>query len=187
MAAPIATVAASAATNAITSNGSDTPPPPAVDDSGSGGISAGGAQVVGGILQSGISSGGFWGSAGADPAGWLYRNILRRRAERKATRLDTRNFNETVRQYNEQFALKEWATRKGLSMQEAQMIFDQQMGRENLALTKAQIGSSLKSEALSRRVAEQNLSWAKEDREKVKEMSKAFSRGMTMGLLGGAK
>ena len=96
-------------------------------------------------------------------------------------------FYENNRRWGMEWALQEWATRKGIALEEAQFLYQQKMGQAGLEMEQAQVGSSLRSEAQARGQAEETMRWAREDRAKASRMGKAYSRGIISGLFGGKK
>ena len=181
--APVVAAAFSSGVGAAVSDKGNQVSAPAGNTDSSGG-SVGGAQIGGSLIDSAASSGGLWSSPGIDPGGWLFKNRLRKKAERNAKKMWTKEFDENVRKYNLDYALKELAFRKNYDLNQLQMMYEQDMGRKGMKLQQAQVGSSLKSEAQSRASAEEQQGWLRNDRKKATKMSKAYSRGLVSGLFG---
>jgi len=94
-------------------------------------------------------------------------------------------FFQTEEQFGKSFALKEFATRKGLKLQEAQQLYNQQMGSETLRMQRATTREGLKVSGQDRMQKAEQFGWVREDRDKAKKQDKAFSKGVLKGLLGG--
>lgn len=97
-----------------------------------------------------------------------------------------RTFEENNRRFGLEFALRDWATRKNISLQEARQKYNMAMGILGAQQTGASLRSSLESADQSRMIQEKRFQWMKEDREKAKRANIAFSRGIAKGLLGKA-
>jgi hypothetical protein len=118
------------------------------------------------------------------PIATLVGFIQARRVRKEGARQFDTTFKENKRRWGLEWALQEWATRKGIAMDEAVQRYNQEMGRKSMDLQSRQVGSQLKSEALTRRSVETQMRWALEDREKSEKMGKAYSRGVISGILG---
>ena len=94
-------------------------------------------------------------------------------------------FEQNEKHFGLQFALKEFATRKGLELEETQMMYNQWMGGQNLKLNQATTREGIKSSSQQRFQQAEQFNWAREDREKLAKQDKAFSKGVFKGLLGG--
>ncbi|MCP3683491.1 MAG: hypothetical protein GY861_12460 [bacterium] len=94
-------------------------------------------------------------------------------------------FDQNKEQFGLQFALKEFATRKGLELEETQMLYNQDIGRQNLKLNQATTREGIKSSSQQRFQQAEQFNWAREDRDKLAKQDKAFSKGLFKGLLGG--
>jgi hypothetical protein len=91
------------------------------------------------------------------------------------------SFNENVRQFGLQYALQDFATRQGISLQKAQQLFQ----AEQLGLQKQATGENIKTSAQGRGIQATQFQWAKEDRAKQQNFIKALQKGVATGLLGG--
>ena len=112
--------------------------------------------------------------------GWAQGKKTRRQ---NAKQFD-RTFKENQRRFGLEFALSEWSTRKGLSLQEAQQLYNQSFSTQQLGFQGAQTRESLKGASVSRRGAEDTFKWAREDRAKQEKMAKAYSKGVFSGMAG---
>lgn len=152
---------------------------------GLGGSTAGGgmakvasvAQVVGGAA-------GMLGE-GLSPISSIVSIVQARKNRKQAARQFDLQFNENKRRWGLQFALREWSVRTGMTMQQAQMRYEQEMGRAGMAITERGAASALKTEAIGQEQAEMGMRWAREDRAKAARVSKAYNRGVMGGILGG--
>jgi hypothetical protein len=102
--------------------------------------------------------------------------------ERAQKQLD-KQFNEDVRRYNLNYALQRYATRKGISMQEAQNIYNQSVSGANLSMNQLQNQSAMKSQAAGRAQDEIQFGWQKLDRDRQMTIARAYARGLAKGLL----
>lgn len=90
-------------------------------------------------------------------------------------------FNESVRQFGLDYALKDYATRAGISLQKAQQLYNAQ----NLTMAQTAQTENLKTSALGRDMQSTEFKWAQEDRAKKQGIGKAMQKGLVMGLTGG--
>ena len=121
------------------------------------------------------------------PIATLVGFVQARRVRKEGARQFDKSFKENERRWGLEWALQEWATRKGIAADEAAARYNQEMGRRSMALQGQQVGSQLETEALNRQGAETTMRWAREDREKAAKMNKAYSRGLIGGILGRKK
>ena len=117
--------------------------------------------------------GGALDSLNISVTGMLDRIRRRKQAELAQANLD-RAFDENLRRFGLNFALQEFSTRKGIDMQEAQMMFNQQAG-------KAAQGAALQTQGLQRRAMSMDL---KEKKRKLK-IAAAFAGGFAKASVGG--
>ena len=109
--------------------------------------------------------GGAIDAGGTSIMGWIDR-IGKRKQERKAQANLDRAFEENVRQFGLNFALNEFATRKGIDMQEAQMMFNQQSA-------KASQGMALGMQGLQKR----GMSIDLKEKKRKQKIAIAFASG----------
>jgi len=112
----------------------------------------------------------------------------------KQNRIDLdRQYEEDLRRYNQEFALNNFATRKGISMQEAQMIYEQSMGAAQARTNAAQqnldntVGmaaarSARQQDALNLRTGQFNLAEAQKSSTNRSNLANAFSKGLAQGF-----
>lgn len=108
---------------------------------------------------------------------------------RRARRTQKRQFDATFRALEKwrglQYALNDYATRKGLSLQEVQQQHQQQMDLRSLDIQEEQSASTLEMDSLNRRQSEEQMRWKREDRSNSQKLGKAYSRGILAGMMGG--
>jgi hypothetical protein len=107
--------------------------------------------------------------------------VMRHKQAKENKRQFDATFKENVRQFGLNYALQDFATRQGISMQKAQQLY----AAENLAMAKSAQSENLKTSALGRAVTGTQFQWAKEDRAKQQAMGKAMQKGLVSGILGG--
>lgn len=107
--------------------------------------------------------------------------IMRHKALKESKRQFDQQFNENVRQFGLEFALKDYATRKGVSFQIAQQLYNSEV----LGMSKQAQTENLKTSALGRNIQSTQFGWEKEDRKKKQNIGTAMQKGLVMGLLGG--
>ncbi len=94
-------------------------------------------------------------------------------------------FSQNEKQFGLNFALKEFATRKGLKLQEAQQLYNQKIGSQRIGMERATTRERLKGAGQQRLQTAEQFSWLREDREKKQKQDSFFSKGVLKGLLGG--
>jgi len=107
--------------------------------------------------------------------------ITSKRTAAESKRRFDQQFQENVRQYGLDFALKDYATRQGISLQKVQMMFNADQQKNQNALT----AENLKTSALGRGIQQKQFDWMKEDRAKNTAFKKALQKGLATGMLGG--
>jgi hypothetical protein len=107
----------------------------------------------------------------------------RARDEQTQANID-RNFEENVRRWGVEFALQEFAIRKGISLQEAEIAYRRMAGERQFASDRMAQSSALATAGMSRAQAGQRFAWETADRKKQIQMQKALSKGMIQGLTG---
>lgn len=98
--------------------------------------------------------------------------MAHREAEARKREFDM-TFEENKRQFGLQFALTKWAEENRVTLARAQQLYNQRMGRAELRM--AQRGQAME---------EKKFRWFEQDREKTKEMQRAYSRGIVGGFFG---
>lgn len=107
--------------------------------------------------------------------------VMRYKEAKEAQRRFDKQFDEDVRRYGIEQAMKEYAQRKGMSLEDARAML--QAGQ--FGLTKQVSGENIKASALGRNIESTKFKWAKEDRAKQQAYAKALQKGLLMGLGGG--
>jgi hypothetical protein len=150
------------------------------DDGGGGGDSSMGASEVAGFAE---SAGGGLDSL-LNPIMSIAGVVNSAQQQEQAQKNFDRTFEENKRRFGLEFALKEWATRKRMELNEAQALYQRQMGSANLQMNRAAMRENLKAGGLNRFQQERQMSWDREDREKSKKMAESYSSGLLKGLGG---
>lgn len=142
---------------------------------------SGGGDALGALGYAGLGTGIV--SNVANIAGTIDSMIMRHKQFKEQKRQFDKTFNENIRQFGLEFALKDYATRKGISQAEAQ----QMLNAEQFGLAKQTTAENLKTSALGRNIQATEFQWAKEDRAKKQAYGKALQKGLMMGIMGGGK
>ncbi len=150
------------------------------DDGGDSGDTSMGASEVAGFAE---STGGGLDSL-LNPIMSIAGAVNSVQQQEQAQKNFDKNFDENKRRFGLEFALREWATRKGIEMQEAQVLYQRQMGSGTMQMNRAAMRENLKSSGLNRFQQERQMSWDRQDREKSQRMAKAYSSGLLKGLGG---
>jgi len=134
------------------------------------GIGAG--STVASDASSGASNFGLVGGAldslGFSPTGWIDRASARQRGADQQKNLD-REFEENIRRWGLDFALREFAARAGITMQMAEQMWNAQSSRENLETSDIQ---------------QQQARMQIEEANRRKKLAKAFIKGFGRGMAG---
>ena len=117
--------------------------------------------------------GGAADSAGASITGWIDRLARQKQARQAQANLD-RAFDENLRRFGLNFALNEFATRKGIALQEAQMLFNQQSSRVSQS-------AALTAQGLQTR----NMTMDLKERKRKQKIAQAFAKGFSKASVGG--
>jgi hypothetical protein len=107
-----------------------------------------------------------------------------RRQDRQTQANIDRNFEENVRRWGVEFALQEFAIRKGISLQEAEIAYRRMAGERQFASDRMAQSSALATAGMSRAQAGQRFAWEAADRKQQVKMQKAMAKGMIQGLTG---
>lgn len=107
---------------------------------------------------------------------------MRHKTFKESKRRFDLEFDEDVRRYGIDSALKNYATREGISMAKAKQLYD----AENLGLTKQTTAENLRTSAMGRGITATKFAWEKQDRTKRQALGKALQKGIVTGLFGGA-
>lgn len=155
---------------------------------------AGLSDIAGGVVQAGgQQSGGIPGLLGSmgDPlaTGWNLLGDIMTWVQNKKTREEQKRqfdatFAENQRQFGLNYALKEFATRKQIDMQEARDMWNEALQSGQLALQTASTRSALETAAQQRAQEETKFDWMTESRDKQIAASKAYATGVLQGLSG---
>lgn len=95
-----------------------------------------------------------------------------------------KTFEENKRRFGLELALKEWSLRKGFEIREAEMLWNKKISSESSQINRALARESLQDSAQNRQFNAEKMAWIKEDREKAKKVSEAYSKGLLKGLGG---
>jgi hypothetical protein len=106
---------------------------------------------------------------------------MRHKTFNESKRQFDKTFNENVRQFGLEYALRDFATRKNISLAQAQQLYN----AEHLELQKQAQGENIKTSALARNIASTQFNWQKQDRLKHQNTVKAMQKGLVSGLMGG--
>jgi len=115
------------------------------------------ASLVGGALD----------SLGLSITGWIDRANYNRAQQQEQANFD-KQFDESVRQFGLQYALNDFATRKGLSLQEAQQMYSQGMQTR-------QMQTQLEDRQTTRQVNQMGL----DDLKRRRSATLSFIKGFT--------
>lgn len=146
---------------------------------------------MGGGGQGGGGGGGFTGpmnigmgmvKSGLDVYNTIDSIIMRHRNANEQRRQFDQTFDENVRQFGLNYALRDFATRQGVSLAKAKQLYE----AETLALNKQTTAENLRTSALGRQMSATKFAWEKEDRAKQQKRAKAMQKGIVTGLFGGA-
>jgi len=165
---------------------------------GGGGAAAGGGAAGGAAYSSGSGAGSVGSSVLSGVSGGMtikpvWQSIMEIwGAKQNRNNLD-RQFEEDLRRYNQEFALNNFATRKGISLQEAQMIYEQSMGAAQARTNAAQLNldntvgmaaarSARQQDALNLRTGQFNLAEAQKSSTNRSNLANAFSKGLAQGF-----
>jgi hypothetical protein len=107
--------------------------------------------------------------------------IMARKNLKETKRQFDARFNEEVRQFGLNYALQDYATRKNISLQQAQQLYN----AENLGMAKTALNENMQTSALGRGITATRWDWEKQDRANANKISKATQKGIVMGLFGG--
>jgi len=107
--------------------------------------------------------------------------IMRRKELAQAKSQFDRQFAENARQFGLEFALKDYATRKGIALNTAQTMLNVEQQKNQNAMT----SENIKTSALGRGIQQKQFDWQKEDRTKNAAFKKALQKGIVSGILGG--
>ena len=129
---------------------------------------------VGGDITGGLGSlASVWNS--------IDNSIMERKKLAQAKSQFDRQFAENARQFGLEFALKDYATRKGIALNTAQTMLNVEQQKNQNAMT----SENIKTSALGRGIQQKQFDWQKEDRTKNAAFKKALQKGIVSGILGG--
>ena len=103
-------------------------------------------------------------------------------SQAESTRRFDKTFYENIRQFNLEYGLKEFATRKGLKLQEAQMMWDQQMGEKTYGLNRATAMSNLRGAEINQKKSTYDFEKQLKKDKGVAKFSKLFTRSLMKSL-----
>lgn len=95
-----------------------------------------------------------------------------------------KTFAENQKRFGLNFALKEWATRKGFEFQKANKLWNEKVQSKSANLNRAATRENLKSSGQQRMFDAEKMAWMRKDREKSEKVAKAYSKGLLKGLGG---
>ena len=111
----------------------------------------------------------------------IEQTILAKKKQKSSEMQFDKQFEEASRQFGIDFALKDYATRKGLALNDVRSMLDAQQTKTQGALA----AENLKTSALGRNIQSQQFEWQAEDRRNKKAIGKALQKGLISGLMGG--
>lgn len=94
-------------------------------------------------------------------------------------------FNENVRQWGLEYGLKEWATRKGVELEEAKQKFYEDFQKASFDLDKMVKSEQIQTERLGRRKAEYEFGQQQKTDTNRKELAGRIAKALFSGLTGG--